>query len=782
MPRARLLLVALALAAMAAYCVARFRLTTDILQFLDSAEDVQVARLARRVADSDLTRTIVLSVEAPDADAAVRASAQLGQKLRGVEGVAWVRTGLGDAEGEAIYDLYFPRRLGFLTAGDDEQRRELLSDEGLRRAARALKADLASPVGVVEKRLAGSDPLRLFSAQLHRFEAARAGPLAVRDGQLIAEDQRHGIVFLASRAAAFDAEAQRAVAAAIARAFAEVQATEAAPLRLEQSGLARYAIAAEAGIVRDINRISVLSTVGIAVVFLALFRSLRPLLLALLSLAIGMVTATFATLVVFGKLHGLTWAFGSSLLGVCIDYPLHLFNHHAHVSGERSPAASARQIWPGLVLGALTTLAGFAGLGGTSFPGLREFALFASVGILAALFATRDVLPPLMDGLRPAGAGARAVARWLVAIVQRLTQRPRLAWGLLLGALAVCAAGASRVRFDDRVEALNVVDPAVQAEDERVRARVSRMDTGKMIVALGRDSEEALGRNDALWGRLQAARRRGVLGDLRSLHDLVWSADTQRRNLAALAASPQLPERLAAAFAAEGFRRSAFAPFAEALASPPPPLTLAEVLASPLGDVARSFVVEADGEVGVLTFVRDVPDDAALAQAVSGVPGVHVINQSALVSKTYGRYRRRVIELIGLGLLVVWGLVFANYRSVGRTAAACGPALLASLTTLSLLTLLGQSLNLLHIAATLLVLSMGVDYGIFLVESGDDEEHLAATMMSILAGCLLTALGFGLLAMSSNPALRAIGLTTGIGNTLSLLLAPTGRLLDRRAR
>ena len=43
--------------------------------------------------------------------------------------------------------------------------------------------------------------------------------------------------------------------------------------------------------------------------------------------------------------------------------------------------------------------------------------------------------------------------------------------------------------------------------------------------------------------------------------------------------------------------------------------------------------------------------------------------------------------------------------------------------------------------------------------------------------------GFGLLGLSANPALRAIGLTTGLGVLLSLVLAPTLLLLaaPRRA-
>jgi predicted exporter len=95
---------------------------------------------------------------------------------------------------------------------------------------------------------------------------------------------------------------------------------------------------------------------------------------------------------------------------------------------------------------------------------------------------------------------------------------------------------------------------------------------------------------------------------------------------------------------------------------------------------------------------------------------------------------------------------------------------LASATTLALLSLFGVQPNLLHVVSLLLVLSMGEDYAIFLVASKGDE--LRASCISVVLCCLATALGFGLLGLSNIPALQAIGLTTGIGVFVSFLLAP----------
>ena len=77
---------------------------------------------------------------------------------------------------------------------------------------------------------------------------------------------------------------------------------------------------------------------------------------------------------------------------------------------------------------------------------------------------------------------------------------------------------------------------------------------------------------------------------------------------------------------------------------------------------------------------------------------------------------------------------------------------------------------------------MGVDYGVFLAESARQHEPVGATALGLILSCTTSVLGLGLLALSSNPALRALGVTTALGVVSSLLLGPAVlALLSRRA-
>lgn len=779
---------ALLLAAMAVFVGLRLELTTDITHFLAAGEDARLAKLSRQLADSEQTKTTILVIgsESGDQAEAVAAAQAMAAMLASDEEVGWVRSGWEQDQSDAIHQLYFPRRVYF-TADTKAELDQALSRQGLEDAAAELQRQLRLPTAAVIKRIAPEDPMLLYPGILDRLEDARAGPLRVVDGQFMSETDEAVILF-ASVHSPFKSAYQGPLQARIEARFTELADAAAArgvTLRLRQSGVGRFALKAEAQIRGDIQRISIISTIGVIALFLILFRSPRTLVLAMIPLAAGVLTATTISLLAFGRIHGLTLAFGASLIGVCIDYPIHLFNHHCLDPDPAGASGTARKIRPGLLLGALSTVAGFVGLGWTSFPGVREIGVFAAVGVLAALLATLWMLPPMMVDRPAPVALQRKLAEWSGILLGRM--QARRASLLVLPALAVLAIGLAipRIEFEDDVSALTETDPALLAEDQAVRALVSRMDSGRMVIAIGDDEQQALQKNDAVYERLVAAREAGELEAFASLHELLWSRELQAANLAAYGDPEAFARELDAAFVDQGFRAGVFRPFIDALeqldagesGDAPAPLEYADLAESPLAEAASSMRVELDGEIGILSLVRGLEDPDALSARIADLDDVHLFDQRALMAELYGRHRNQTIELVGIGLLVVFLLIGLRYRAVGPTLAAFIPALLAAGTAVAVLVLAGFALNLLHVVSLLLVLSMGVDYGVFMAESREHPEQVAATVGSLLACCLSTMLAFGLLAMSSNPALRAIGLTTGIGVFASLILAPTALIL-----
>lgn len=763
------------LALLAAFVVLRFETTTDIAHFLPEGVDDRDVRLARELQQSELPRTMVLLVEAPDTAGALAAGRELEAALRADPAVhdalAFLEGGPPSGLETALVELYRPRALSFLAA-TPEAARARTSDAGLRRAFEELERRLAtSGMDLVLEQVAPSDPWLVLPALFRRLAGGRSG-LTVLDGRFVTEDERAAVLFLGTHAAVSDSAVQRPLLAGIRRAFDRI-AREQPGLALVASGANRFAVAAEEAVQADVRRVSIGAAVGLTALFLLLFRSLGIVLMTLPILATGFLAGTAACLLAFGRIHGLTLAFGAALVGVSIDFAVHYHCHRtlAPDHGGGAARATLSRLWTGLSVGAATTVLGFCALIVASFPGLRELATFGAVGIAAALFASWTFLPGLSSAAPPT-ALARGLATWL----GRWLQRGRIArLGPSAVVLAVAAVGLPQLEWNDSFADLGRLDPELLREDEAVRARVLRFEQSRLVVATGADDESALASNDAVAEALAAARAAGELESFRNVATLLPSAARQRAVAAVVREDPTAWARVSAALADAGLVPAGFEPFRRALAAEPPaPLGWADLAASAVHPLVRPFRVTLDGQVGFVSFLAGVHDEAAIADRLAEIPDARWIDVRAVFDDAYGVYRQRMTRLLAVGLVAIVALVFVRHRSLWPTLAACLPAMLAAAGTLGIFALVGIPANLLSLVALLMVVSMGVDYGVFLAEA-DDEASLGATGTAVVVAGLSTLFGFGLLGLSAQPALQTLGLTSGIGVLLCMLLAPAWR-------
>lgn len=759
---------------------ARFSITADILAFMPAGEDRAVAALSREIAQSDLSRTVVVSLVGPGPEVLAEASVAFEEALRTPDNArlfATIDGGPPEESERAMWEAYHPRRLGFIAPTADAARARL-SDAGLAEAASELRTRLESPMSALVSRVAPGDPLLALPRLFEQLEQTHGATIQLHEGRFVTADGTAAIVFLSSTESAFDADAQRAVLNAIDDAFSIAEGAVDAPIALEVSGLNRFAVAAEEGIRADIQRVSVWSALGLSLLLLVLFRSPRVVALAALPILVGVTVGSAATLLVFGRIHGVTLAFGASLIGVCIDYVIHLYCHHAAHAGQ-SPLTTMRAIWPALRTGALTTAVGFVALGASRFPGLREVALFAVTGIGAALAVTRFVLPTLMPQ-SPRAVGARdalAAGSLRVLRVLRSARRWVAGAGVLLIVFAVF--GAREVRWSDGFDGTAGLAPDLVAEDARVRDRVAAFDQTRFVVAEGATDEDALQANERVARVLGEAVERGELRGYRSVAPLLPSAATQAAVAGAALDDETLWSRFEVVFTEAGYRPVAFGEFREALdGDAPAPVTFAELAASPLAPLVRPHRLETANGVAILTFLEDVTDADAVAGAVSEVEGAVFVDQSAILRSATQAYQRGTANALILGLAAVLIVLALRYRSARRTAAAFLPAVLAAGVTVATLATVGVKVDLVGLTALLMVVSMGVDYGVFLVDAHDaSDDDLGAALVSVFVACVTTVFGFGTLALSSHPILHAIGLTAAVGVVSSFLLAPTALVL-----
>ena len=204
----------------------------------------------------------------------------------------------------------------------------------------------------------------------------------------------------------------------------------------------------------DTTIASIVSLILCALIFIYGYNETGRPIKATICLVVGLAyTFAFATLTV-GHLNVLTITFLPMLIGLAIDYGVHLITRYEEElrHGKSEAEAMTRAMMftgQGIITGALTTAGAFAAMAFTDFKGIREMGIICGGGLMICLIPMLTALPALLlrgkqnvldHKVHEDERRARIENIWL--------KRPVIVALVVLGISAVAALQARRVQFD----------------------------------------------------------------------------------------------------------------------------------------------------------------------------------------------------------------------------------------------------------------------------------------------------------------------------------------------
>jgi predicted exporter len=752
--RFRATLWGLLLAVMAAFTLLRLAsgpaLETDLLAMLPRSArnpmaDRAVATLAHTVQDR-----VILLVRGQDPDASAAAARDLARHLQDSGAFRNVQCDLPEVDTAEPVRFYTPYRTRLAPP-------DLPPGVTGRDLGPLVQARLASPgMGALSP---AQDPFGSLNAFLGRLPLQSSG-VELRDGLLCVPSPEglHILVTAEPQGSPFDPTVQDRVLRAVDSAGRAAAAK--GPLEVLRTGSVFYAADARRSMEREVNLISLLSVVAIFGLYFLIFRSPRHLLLGLASAASGLVVGTAVCLALFGRLHLLTLVCGTTVLGVSVDYSFLYFAHHLDAGEAWDPLADLRRIRPALLLALATTLLGYAALLAAPFPGMRQIAVFSMAG-LGGAFGTVVCLVPA--GLRrPAAARPAILARMdrLLAAV-RGAGSPRALVAALVAAALFLGGALALARPDDDVHGLIQPSAALRHDEARIQGLLKIASGGAFILVEGSGEAEVLQREEALLDRLPVGRLETAM----ALSRFVPSPARQEANLAE---NRRLTPLLLQGLEDAGFRpESARQALGDAAA---PPLTLDAFLGTTFAIPCRPLRLAPTASIVLPLGGADAAD---LHRACAGLPGVTVVDKAGEVSGMLARYRRLATGALVTASLLV-GLLLSARHGLAWGFRLLVPPLTGMAAGLFLTSALGFPVTLFTVLALILALGFGVDYAIFIREGGLRPR---ADLLGVCLASYATLVSFGLLALSSTPALRSFGLVLAtavlVSALLSILALPT---------
>jgi predicted exporter len=746
----------------AALCWAMLQTTVrnDMTSFMPRAATPVQRLLMNELREGPVARLTLITLGGAPREELAQLSKHVAARLRA--GGLFVRVANGEQLfGDAERAQLFAYRYLLSPAVNPER----FSADSLRAALKARLRELASPVPSFDRPWLAEDPSAEMRAMLSAWRG-QARPRMYRGVWFDAAGQQ-ALLLAQTRARGFDLDAQQRAQQAVREALGDAGTGS---VELGISGPGVFAVASRDVIRADTRRLGMMAAAVAILILLVSYRSLRLLLIGGLPLLSAVTAGIVAVDLVFGAIHGLVLAFGVTVIGVAIDYPIHLFSH---LNAGEPVRRSLANIWPTIRLGAITTAMGYLAMSGTDFPGLMQFATFAIAGLLAAAACTRWGLSGLLPELYTPRYGT-PIADYYARFAP-----PKRIWGRLMIAAALAALGflVSRddVPWEDDIAALSPIPESLMARDRHLHAQLGVPDTNHVVLIRAIDAQAALQASETLAVGLRRLVADGAIGSIDLAARYLPSARTQRARRDSLPEPARLRRDLEHALAGTPFKKDAFAPFEKAVAAARtlPPLLPGDLQGTTLGLRLRTSLLPVDDGWVALITLAGVKNPQALQAFLSEHqhPDLHYLDLKRDTRSLMADFREHAAIRVLWGVLAIALVLGIGLRSARRTLLVLLPGLVAVIIDVAFLRMLGERLSLFHLVSLLLVVGISIDYGLFFSRGDPDPGMRGRTFHGLVVCVLSTVSVFGILATSRLPVLNAIGSSVAVGVALSFLAA-----------
>ncbi len=682
----------------------------------------------------------------------------------------------------------------FLSADDYRRMDSLLAVPGFmdEKLADDLNALMLPSAGILSHNIA-SDPLGLFRSPLEELQQSqRLLRFEMYDGYVFTPDMKYAIVMLSSPFGSSETDMNARLVALLNGAIEKtlsnspLKGEDSLPLREGRGGSIKAHVAGgpqiAVGNAQQIVRDSILAVTLAAVLILLLllyaFRSLRDILLIALSVGWGWLFALAGMALVHDSVSMIVIGISSVIIGIAVNYPLHLIAHTGHQPDVRQ---ALREITKPLLVGNITTVGAFLALVPLKSIALRDLGLFASLLLVGTILFVLLWLPLMVKVKRQKDEKVKEVEGLLSRLASVQIERKK--WVVALVAVLTLFFGyhSLSVEFDTDLANINYMTDEQKADmsyfGKLLGGDSSADEVTLYLLSSAPNFDEALKSSESRQAVIDSLTNAGRIVHHSGVGRFLPSSQKQAERIGLwndwVQRHPNLLSDLDAAAQRQGFAAEAFTDFKDIISSRYTthsfdyflPLT-SGVLA---GNVSQAGTLGYSTIVDVLTVGREDAEQvkAALPDAFD-IASLHSSVADALSAD---------FNYIGwVCSAIVFLFLWLSFRRIELAVISFIPMAVSWIWILGIMALLGIKFNIVNIILATFIFGQGDDYTIFMTEGCISEyKHghpvLVPYKRSIILSALIMFIGIGTLITSRHPALHSLAEVTIIGMSSVVLMA-----------
>ena len=632
---------------------------------------------------------------------------------------------------------------------------------------------LSSPSGIALKNIIVNDPSGISFIALKKLQQLQYDDnFELYDNHIVSKDNRRLLLFVTP---AYPA-------ANTGKNILYFQVLDSVIKNLQDSSFADFsavyfgAAAVSAGNAQQLRR-DTFFTQGITVLFLVLFigfyfrRKSAPILI-LIPVVYGALFSLAAVYFIKGSISVIALGTGSVILGIAVNYSLHVFNHYRHVADTRGVIKDLA--FP-LTIGSFTTIGGFFCLEFVKSEMLQDLGLFGGFSLIGASACSLIFLPHFIGSTKP----TTQKESWIDRIANRRPEYNKWLIGLIAALTLVFFYFANDVRFEPDMMRMNYMpDHLKMAEDQ-----LNRISAGSLksvyLVTEGATLEKALENNERLIDDIERLKKENHITNYAGVSSLFLSDSLQKARITRWNNywTAQKKSLLIAEMKMKGkilkFSSSAFDNFNKLLDKNYEPVDKKE-----LDDIKRNFlgdyITETPGHTSVITLIKTSPESKqAVIDRFDNRPTVTVLDRQYLTSRLTEIVTSDFNQIAWLTSMLVFIVLLLTYGRIELAMVSFIPMLISWIWILGIMAIAGITFNIINIIVSALIFGLGDDYSLFIMDGLLQEyktgrKNLSSYKSSIFLSAITTIAGLGVLIFAKHPALRSIAFisVTGIGCVL----------------
>ena len=527
-----------------------------------------------------------------------------------------------------------------------------------------------------------------------------------------------------------------------------------------------------------------LLTQGSILVFLIVFlgfyfRRKRAPIVILVPVLFGALFSLAAIYFIKGSISVIALGTGSVVLGIAVNYSLHVYNHYRHT---RNIEDVIKDLTMPLTVGSFTTIGGFLCLQFVESEMLKDLGLFAAFSLIGASLASLIFLPHFIESKKDNSPYTEKQFSWIDKIA---SLRPEYNKFIIAGIFLltfVFAYTAQNVSFESDMLNMNFMSNDLKQSEKKLNKINEYALKSVYLVTEGKTLDQALINNEKLVTQIDSLKEKNVVKKYTGVSSLIISDSLQGARIDlwnkywTKEKKEQLFTTLEKEGAALGFKPTAFDKFKVLLNKnyvPADQQVMAVVRKSFLDD----FITEKPGKVTVVTLVKVASTNTdAIYKTFDSNPNITVVDKQYLTTKFVEIINADFTSIAVMTSLLVFFVLLLMYGRIELTLVSFIPMAISWIWILGLMAIFNIQFNIVNIIISALIFGLGDDYSLFIMdgllqEYKTGKKNLSSFKSSIFLSAITTIAGLGVLIFAKHPALKSIAIISIIGIICVVLMS-----------